>query len=60
MEPTYRQPNYKDLWEAFVYGAKEAKNNPTATEQDFNMAADAYCKLIHQKLDPELFKQLDK
>lgn len=54
------QPTYKELWDAFVQGAREARMNPKATEKDFNIGADAYCKLIHQRLDPELFEALNK
>lgn len=53
---TIPQPTYVDLWEAFVAGAKEARMNPKAGEYNFNKAADAYCKLWHQRTDPESFR----
>ena len=59
-ETTYAQPTYEHLWDAFVRGAKEARENPNATEKHFNKAADAYCKLLHMELDPVLFEQLNQ
>lgn len=47
------QPDYRDLWDAFVNGAREARANPTANENDFNRAADGYCKLVHNQKAPE-------
>lgn len=57
-KPTYAQPTYADLWDAFVRGAEEMKMNPTATDKDIRRGADAYCKLVHQRLDPVMFEQL--
>lgn len=52
------QPTYKDLWDAFVKGAMEARENPDARLKDFNLAADAYCKLIHSTKAPAYFAKL--
>lgn len=57
-EPTYEQPGYQHLWHAYVVAARSSLKHPNATEYDIQRAADAYCKLIHQDLDPVLFKQL--
>lgn len=48
-------PDYKDLWDAFVAGASEARGNPSATVKHFALAADAYCKLVHREKAPEMF-----
>lgn len=40
-------PTWKTVWDAFVLGAKEARKNPDAAEQDFDRAADACCKLFY-------------
>ena len=42
-----------DLWDAFEYGAREMKENPTATERDVSRAADAYVKLWEKKWEWE-------
>ena len=52
--------DYSLVWDAFVAGAREARINPTATEKDFNQAADAYCKLLLTTKDKELDAWLDK
>lgn len=52
------QPDYSDIWKAFVSGAREAHANPTAAEKDFNRAADCYCKLLHSEKAPVMFAAL--
>ena len=37
--------NYEDIWDAFVCGCVEKELNPTTNKNDYNKAADAYCKL---------------
>lgn len=49
---------YADLFTAFEKGALEARQNPDANLKDFKRSADAYCKLVHQDRDPEMFAAL--
>lgn len=49
------QPNHKDLWDAYVAGAKSARQRPAVIDYQIGRAADAYCKLWHATKDPEGF-----
>lgn len=40
------QPNWGHVFDAYVRGAKEARQNPEAPEEIFGKAADGYCKLL--------------
>jgi hypothetical protein len=44
-----REPRLSDVAAAFIYGAREARANPQATEHHFERAADAYVKLWLQR-----------
>jgi len=52
------QPDYGDLWEAFVAGVKSGQKHPSATEYQINRSADAYCKFFHLTKDSESFYAL--
>ena len=56
--PTYKQPSYVELAQAYIAGARDGQLCPKASEHIIIRSADAYCKLVHQQLDPVLFKQL--
>jgi hypothetical protein len=43
---TIPQPNWANLFDAFVHGAQEARANQDAGEHDFRRAADGYCKRV--------------
>ena len=51
------QPHFGDLYDAFVYGAREAAGNPGVGPSFFDRAADAYCKMWHMEHDPEGFQR---
>ena len=57
-EPSYKQPDYKELWMAYVAGARDGQRYPNASEYILNRSADAYCKLVHKRLDPVMFEAL--
>jgi hypothetical protein len=52
------QPDYNDLWSAYVKGAKDGLKYPKAAGTDISRAADAYCKLVHATKDPEHFEAI--
>lgn len=52
------QPDWSDVFEAFVCGAMESAINPTAKMVDYRRAADAYCKLALKEKSPEVFDAL--
>lgn len=54
------QPTYADLWDAYIAGAKSGQKHPAATECEINRSADAWCKLLHARRDPEGFEALGK
>lgn len=49
---------YEDLFKAYLAGALDSHDNPTAKDSVLKQAADAYCKLIHSERDPEMFASL--
>lgn len=49
------QPDYSDLWDAYVAGARSARKHTNASEFDFQRSADAFCKLVHSRKAPLLF-----
>lgn len=49
----FEQPNWAHVGQAFIDGAREAKANPDADEDDFIRAADGYTKRLFEQLDPE-------
>lgn len=49
------QPTYKDLWDAYMAGAKSGQKHGLATSFELGRAADAWCKLLHAQRDPEGF-----
>jgi len=57
-KPTYKQPDYIELWDAYAEGARDGQKHPQASEYMIKRSADAYCKLVHQRLDPVMFKSL--
>jgi hypothetical protein len=48
-------PDYNDLWNAYVAGARSGQKHPNADDYWLNRAADGYCKLVHATKDPEHF-----
>jgi len=53
-----KQPGWNHVSFAFIEGAKEARANPDATEQNFIRAADGYTKRVFEEVDPVSEKQL--
>lgn len=47
------QPHWGHVGQAFIDGAREARVNPSATDDDVNRAADGYTKRLFEELDPE-------
>ncbi|WP_310627501.1 hypothetical protein [Limnohabitans sp.] len=47
------QPHWGHVGQAFIDGAREARANPRATDDDVNRAADGYTKRLFEELDPE-------
>lgn len=50
---TFKQPGWDHVQQAFLDGAREAQQNPTAGENDFKRAADGYTKRVFEEVDPE-------
>jgi hypothetical protein len=47
-----KQPGWNHVQQAFIDGAREARTNPTATEDDFGRASDGYTKRVFEEVDP--------
>lgn len=54
----FKQPGWDHVMGAFIEGAREARLNPTATDDDFKRAADGYTKRVHEEVDPETERRL--
>lgn len=48
----FEQPNWAHVGQAFVDGAREARQNPDADDVLFKLAADGYTKRLFEQLDP--------
>jgi uncharacterized protein with PQ loop repeat len=57
-QPTYAQPDYAHLWDAYVTGAKSGQKHLDASDTLIRKSADAYCKKVHLEIDPVMFRQL--
>jgi NTP pyrophosphatase (non-canonical NTP hydrolase) len=53
-----KQPDWGHVQEGFYRGALESRANPDAMDADFRRAADAYTKLIFERVDPESERRL--
>jgi hypothetical protein len=47
-----KQPGWNHVQQAFIDGAREARTNPTATDEDFGLASDGYTKRVFEEVDP--------
>ena len=47
-----KQPGWDHVFAAFVEGAREARANPDATDEDFQRAADGHTKRVFEEVDP--------
>jgi hypothetical protein len=47
-----KPPGWDHVFAAFVEGAREARANPDATEDDFRRAADGHTKRVFEEVDP--------
>jgi hypothetical protein len=47
-----KQPGWNHVQQAFIDGAREARANPAATDEDFGRASDGYTKRIFEEVDP--------
>jgi hypothetical protein len=47
-----KQPGWDHIMAAFIEGAREARMNPEATDDDFKRAADGYTKRVFEEVDP--------
>jgi hypothetical protein len=53
-----RQPGWDHVFAAFIEGAREARANPQACDDDFKRAADGYTKRVFEEVDPESERRL--
>jgi hypothetical protein len=53
-----KQPGWNHVQQAFIDGAREARANPEATEDDFGRASDGYTKRVFEEVDPASEKAL--
>lgn len=54
----FKQPGWDHVMGAFIEGAREARANPTATDDDFKRAADGHTKRVHEEVDPDTERRL--
>jgi hypothetical protein len=47
-----KQPGWDHVQQAFIDGAREARTNPDATDEDFGRASDGYTKRVFEEVDP--------
>lgn len=47
-----KKPDWQHVGQAFVDGARESRQNPEATEDDFKRTADGYTKRVFEEVDP--------
>lgn len=47
-----KQPAWNHVQQAFIDGAREARANPGATDEDFGRASDGYTKRVFEEVDP--------
>lgn len=47
-----KSPGWDHVFAAFVEGAREARANPEATDDDFRRAADGHTKRVFEEVDP--------
>jgi hypothetical protein len=53
VEGHFEQPHWGHVGQAFIDGAREARTNPDATDENFVRCADGYTKRLFEELDPE-------
>lgn len=47
-----KNPGWDHVFAAFLEGAREARANPEAGDEDFRRAADGYTKRVFEEVDP--------
>lgn len=48
-----KQPDWSHVFAAFVEGARQARMNEDAKDEDFIRAADGYTKMVFEEVDPD-------
>lgn len=57
---SFIQPDWGHVQRAFFEGAKEARLNPDATEDDFWRASDGYTKRVFAEVDPDTNRRIQE